>query len=372
MSDYLKFWQVVTPVFNHPPGDDLFIPQSQLRDVNRLKLFCEQGSSLMAVVAPPGHGKTTLARWLRQTLPPASHEVFVISLYQSATKAGWLMPKLATFLGTAPQIERIATGIDEIASEGRKLILIIDDADRLVTTEAFDEVTGLIAMQRAVKPCLSIVLLGAEGLDASISATAQLKNRLVLRAYMRPLTLEESLEYIAFRLKAAHLPTTVFSRDAAQLIASQAEGIYSLIDALCENGLIEAFLTGQSIVTNEIAARATAQLMVRGSPARREAPPPSYEMPLREAGGAGPPIPLGKLLPDERTLSHAQGQVPAPLIRAAAKPAAAPTATASASTPPALPSSGPAASNNDDKADRSEKKPISLSSLFSDDGDQQF
>ena len=69
--------------------------------------------------------------------------------------------------------------------------------------------------------------MGQPEFEAKLNAWAlrQLKQRLVIRATIAPLTAEESRDYILYRLAKARLvDNPVFTRGALQAIITQAQG----------------------------------------------------------------------------------------------------------------------------------------------------
>jgi general secretion pathway protein A len=70
----------------------------------------------------------------------------------------------------------------------------------------------------------------------------QLKQRIVLRSTIVPLTQKESMAYIKHRLgKAAMNGSQVFTKGAVKRIVKEARGIPRILNILCDNALITGF-----------------------------------------------------------------------------------------------------------------------------------
>ncbi len=91
---------------------------------------------------------------------------------------------------------------------------------------------------------VQIVLVGQPEFEEELNLDRlrQLKQRLAIRATILPLTKEESLEYIKFRLQRAGSPTSsVFTTPALKKIIKKANGIPRVLNVLCDNALITSF-----------------------------------------------------------------------------------------------------------------------------------
>ena len=81
----------------------------------------------------------------------------------------------------------------------------------------------------------------------------QLKQRIVLRCTLNPLTREQTHEYIDARLtRAGMADQTLFSLDVIDAIYTRASGIPRVINALCDNLLVTAFAMEQRTTTLEM------------------------------------------------------------------------------------------------------------------------
>src|SRR5436309_3434993 len=82
----------------------------------------------------------------------------------------------------------------------------------------------------------------------------QLKQRLVIRATISPLTDKESLEYIAHRLAKVRLTDApIFTRGALLQIIKHAKGTPRVLNILCSSALIQGFGARQHHISARIA-----------------------------------------------------------------------------------------------------------------------
>jgi general secretion pathway protein A len=102
---------------------------------------------------------------------------------------------------------------------------------------------------------LQIILAGQPELDRKLDAPnlRQLKQRIVLRCSLDPLTPEECGAYVASRLARAGMPNqTVFSPEVLEEVYKRSRGIPRVINLLCDNLLVTAFAMEQRAATLEM------------------------------------------------------------------------------------------------------------------------
>ncbi|HEX4232055.1 MAG TPA: AAA family ATPase [Bryobacteraceae bacterium] len=139
----------------------------------------------------------------------------------------------------------------EQAERGRTCALIVDEAHNL-DWEVLEEVRLLGNLENRSGKLLQIVLSGQPELDRKLDAPnlRQLKQRVVLRCTLNPLTESECSEYIESRMARAGLTNqTLFSRELMNEIFLRARGIPRLINAICDNLLVTMFAMEQRAAT---------------------------------------------------------------------------------------------------------------------------
>jgi len=137
------------------------------------------------------------------------------------------------------------------AERGRTTALIVDEAHNL-DWEVLEEIRLLGNLENRHGKLLQIILAGQPELDRKLDASnlRQLKQRIVLRCTLDPLSPEEVIAYIDTRLARAGMPNqTVFPLDVLDEIYVRSRGIPRLINLLCDNLLITAFAMEQRTTT---------------------------------------------------------------------------------------------------------------------------
>ena len=131
----------------------------------------------------------------------------------------------------------------EQAQRGRTCVLIVDEAHNL-EWDVLEEIRLLGNLENRQGKLLQIILAGQPELDRKLDAPdlRQLKQRIVLRCSLNPLTPEESTAYIETRMTRAGMPNqTVFSPEVIEEIHKRSRGIPRLINLICDNLLVTTF-----------------------------------------------------------------------------------------------------------------------------------
>lgn len=137
------------------------------------------------------------------------------------------------------------------AERGRTCVLIVDEAHNL-EWEVLEEIRLLGNLENRQGKLLQIILAGQPELDRKLDAPnlRQLKQRIVLRCSLNPLSPEECAAYVETRLARAGMPNQrVFPPDVLEEIYKRSRGIPRLINLLCDNLLVTAFAMEQRVAS---------------------------------------------------------------------------------------------------------------------------
>ena len=142
----------------------------------------------------------------------------------------------------------------EQARKNRTCVLIVDEAHNL-DWDVLEEIRLLGNLENRQGKLLQIILSGQPELDRKLDAPnlRQLKQRVVLRCSLNPLSPEESATYIETRLARAGMPNQmVFPPEVLEEIYKRSRGIPRVINLICDNLLVTTFAMEERSSTVEM------------------------------------------------------------------------------------------------------------------------
>lgn len=259
----------------------------------RLMRGITQRKGLCLLVGETGAGKSVLARRVLENLEEEVYEAGLLMILQSDVDAVWLLSRVARQLGVDEPADEPGALLAEIydrlavySEEGRRPVLIIDDAHLLGSRERMEALRALVDLEYEDRQLLTLILVGERSLDAAVAADPRLPNRLDLRVSLGGLDLSTSAAYLGHRLTAAGGHPSVLEPDAVELLHERAGGLPRRLNVLADNALFEAHLDNRTRVTTEDVQRAAADLLWG---ARGEAIDLTHEVPLGESASFGTP-----------------------------------------------------------------------------------
>lgn len=154
--------------------------------------------------------------------------------------------------------------------QGMTTVLVVDEA-HLLSCETLEEIRLLNNLETSRGKLLQMVLVGQPEMDEKLDSAGlrQLKQRIVFRCQLQPLSMEETQEYVTWRLKraGAQAAFSLFPPDTIQTIHQYSRGCPRLINTLCENALISAYAAETHTITAGMIKEACTDLRISASPA---------------------------------------------------------------------------------------------------------
>ena len=264
---YLDFYLLGKAPFHITPDPEfLFLSPSHKAALRALVYGVEERQGFVALLGEVGLGKTTILRSYLERVDQS--QIKPIHLLHPKLSFLELLHTLCQECGLEGTTENIAETITRLHhvlikeyQQGRNVALLVDEAQHM-PLETLEQLLLLSNLETSTQKLLQIVLVGQPEFEAKLNAQAlrQLKQRLVIRATIAPLTAEESRDYILYRLaKVRPVGDPIFTRGALQAIITQAQGIPRVLNILCTHALIQGFVYGQRRISVKIAQEVIAE-----------------------------------------------------------------------------------------------------------------
>jgi type II secretory pathway predicted ATPase ExeA len=173
----------------------------------------------------------------------------------------------------AALLRQLEDRLRERHDRGLVSALIVDEAQSL-SHELLEELRLLANVESDTVKLLPLVLAGQPELADRLNdrTLRQLKQRIVLRCALAPLTLRETASYIAARLRmAGGNPASIFTRDAVLAVHDASRGIPRTISVICDNALLAGFAEGIRPVGADLVEEVCADLDLAASAAGQSA-----------------------------------------------------------------------------------------------------
>ncbi len=258
--DYLEHYGLKEQPFTNSIDNRFYFNSSQHSEaLLRLKYAVNTMKGLAVLLGDIGTGKTTLARRMLDELDEAEYESALLVIIHSSITAEWLLKKIAMQLGVedVPEDKMNLLGavyhrLIEINESGKKAVVLIDEAQMLNSREIMEEFRGLLNLEAPGGKLVSFVFFGLPEFDYALSLDEPLKQRVAIKFRLKSFTPEATHEYIGHRLHIAGSRGDFFTKDALLAVHHYSKGIPRLINTICDNALLEGFLTKRSRIDKDI------------------------------------------------------------------------------------------------------------------------
>ena len=301
---YLDFFALTNEPFSNAPVSRFYYNSTQhAQALTRLLHSVSYMKGLSLLVGDIGAGKTTLARRMLDALPEDQYEAALLVIIHSGITASWLLRRIALQLGVEnPAQEKLALlsqlyqRLLAIYEQGRKAVVLIDEAQMLETRELMEEFRGLLNLEVPERKLITFVFFGLPEIERNLKLDPPLAQRVALRYRLEPFTLESTDAYVKHRLRLAGAQRLPFTDAAIAAVHRRSLGTPRVINTLCDNALFEAFLARQQSIDAPLVDRVADGLAldpVAGASGAVPPPPTQAPVALRpgEALNAQPPGP---------------------------------------------------------------------------------
>jgi len=170
-------------------------------------------------------------------------------------------------------------------TKGDSPVLVIDEA-QAISVRTLDQIRLLLNLETPGSKLLQIVLAGQPELEEKLQKPElrQLRQRVMFRCKLLPLSLEQTTQYVKSRLASAGASNQeIFTQESLAAAHMYARGIPRTVNLLCEHALIVAYADRLNVISTDMIRRVAADFDL--TPPHADAP--DAQMPSR----------FGRLLP---------------------------------------------------------------------------
>lgn len=260
---YLNYYGLSKEPFHITPDPEfLFLSPSHKEALGAILYGVEKRKGFISITGEIGMGKTTVVRaFIDECDRSRNRLVYIFNTgVDFVSLLRMLIEELAPEATIEPgadesrlldQLQRI---LIEEYSAGRTVVLVIDDAQAM-PVRTLEQLRLLSNLETSKDKLLQLVLVGQPELEEKLESAElrQLRQRIAVRAVIRPLTPRESREYIQHRLAlAGGKGAAIFSPGALKSIVKFAKGAPRILNIICDNALIAGFAEQQSSITRKL------------------------------------------------------------------------------------------------------------------------
>ena len=253
---YQQFFGFREKPFNLTPDPKfLYLNASYREALAALHYGVTDRKGFVSLIGEAGTGKTTLLRRLLSELPRETRSVLVIN---PAIGFEDMLRFILTDLGRPPaagaskldMLEALNVELLDTLARGGNVVVLIDEAQDL-TIPVLEELRLLSNLETAKEKILQLVIAGQPELDDLLARREirQLRQRISVRARLRPLARGEVKAYVAARIAAAGGDVRgLFTPGALYRLWRFSGGVPRLVNAACDNALITAYAAGRRTI----------------------------------------------------------------------------------------------------------------------------
>ncbi len=269
-SNYLQCYGLTSAPFRLSPDPEFFFPSNthiSAREV--LKYAIQNDEGFMVLSGQAGTGKTLLLRLLLSEIGTDKHSVLIINpvlpptglLHQILLELGCKVDAAIEEAGLMAAFQKILLGL---AAENKDLLIIIDEAQNM-PLETLEYLRMFSNIETDRKKLLQILLTGQPELDNLLedARLAQLSQRIVVHERLRPLTAQETNEYVNYRLAKAGRGNIGLTWFAKRAIYRLTDGIPRLVNRLMDRTLLVACSDQGKLISRQHVIRAEGTLPKR-------------------------------------------------------------------------------------------------------------
>jgi type II secretory pathway predicted ATPase ExeA len=265
---YKKYFGLREKPFSKTPDPRfLFMSRGHEEALARLEFVIEE-REIAVLTGEIGCGKTTLSRALMDKLGDKYMFCYIVNPRLNPIEFLRTTARLLDVENPASSkdglLEQINSAVYASSQRGICPVLVIDEGQVVDDAEVFDEIRLLTNFQLDAQNLMAVLILGQPELRSILASQRfePLRQRIALHYHLQPLSLEETMEYLDFRLEVAGGSGGLFSPDAVLRIFELTGGVPRKINSMATNALLVAYGSDAALIDSAIIDEIKDELMV--------------------------------------------------------------------------------------------------------------
>ena len=269
---YEKHWGLTEKPFENTPNPRFMYYSKKHEEALMRMLYAikeEKGASMLT--GEYGSGKTVLSRIIIDELIKDKIYEAALVTHPQLTPVEFIQEivyqlKNEHINGSKPHLlHTMQDIIYKNFREGKKTVILIDEAQIIKDKDTFEEVRLFLNFQLNNKFLITLILIGQPELLSKIRAIPQLRQRLGIKYHLSGLNETETEEYIKHRILVGGGKTDIFTKEAIDAIYDYSKGLPRSINNVCDMCLLIGFGHDARIVDRELVEKVVADLTMENS-----------------------------------------------------------------------------------------------------------
>ncbi|UCC96192.1 MAG: AAA family ATPase [Candidatus Omnitrophota bacterium] len=258
---YLTYWKFRQKPFENTLDPHFFyFSPGHCEALSRMVYSVWEHKAGFFLMGPYGTGKTLLSRCLMKECPDDQFRFAMLTnprldplelIQEIYYQLGGNVDSSQSFSKTE-LIRSITQKFEDNYKEGFHSVVIVDEAQSIENESLLEELRLLLNIQREDSILFTLLLLGQPDLLDKIDRIPQLKQRIAITYYIKPLTKPETKRYIQYRLHTAGSERDVFTEASYDEIYSLSEGVPRAINNICDLALLTGFIKRADTIDEDV------------------------------------------------------------------------------------------------------------------------